>query len=289
MNLSRAKTILIFAFLGLNLFLCFYLYGNVLSEPLRMRVSRKQWREIEEQLERNGYILAAQVDRSARKSAFLTVSPSKAPEKAIRERFALSPTPSTDSAGALLFEGRQAKLKVFPEGLLRLEFTPGIALMEETAADEEAAPAPYVENFLREKGLAPDEFYYDHATTIDGKTVLHYLQSCEGAPLFSGYLKAIMENNTLIALELSLLEPKKPLQGQEMEVISSARALLRLIEIRGASSPPRQIVKADLGFYSRSYDADEWEMPPVWRFLFDSGESIFINAFTGNLEPETSN
>ena len=98
-----------------------------------------------------------------------------------------------------------------------------------------------------------------------------------------------MENNTLTALELSLLEPKKPLQGQGMEVISSARALLRLIEIRGASSPPRQIVKADLGFYSRSYDADEWEMPPVWRFLFDSGESIFINAFTGNLEPETSN
>jgi len=98
MNLSRAKTILIFAFLGLNLFLCFYLFGNALSEPLRMRVSRKQWREIEEQLERNGYTLAAQVDRSARKSAFLTVSPSKAPEKAIRERFALSPIPSTDSA-----------------------------------------------------------------------------------------------------------------------------------------------------------------------------------------------
>ncbi|NLA26320.1 MAG: hypothetical protein GX878_02885, partial [Firmicutes bacterium] len=48
-------------------------------------------------------------------------------------------------------------------------------------------------------------------------------------------------------------------------------------------------VKAELGFYSRDYDAEEWEVPPVWRFLFEDGEISYINAFTGNLELETSN
>ena len=285
MNLSRAKAILIYAFLGLNLFLCFYLFGEALSEPLRMRVSRKQWRSIEEQLERNGYRLTARVDRAARKSAFLTVSPAKSPEKVIREHFALPPTPLVDPAGVLLFEGRKARLRSFPEGLLQLEFTAGVALPGAAAAADETALARLIENYLREKGLAPDTLYYDHAAPFEGKTALYYLQACEGMPLFSGYLKAIVENNTLVALELSLLEPRTPLQGQDMEVISPARALLRLIEIRGASSQPRQIVKADLGFYSRAYDADEWEMPPVWRFLLDNGENFYINAFTGNLEP----
>lgn len=74
-----------------------------------------------------------------------------------------------------------------------------------------------------------------------------------------------------------------------MEVIPATEALLRMVEVLGPSTRPVRITKVDLGFYSCEYDAEKWEVPPVWRFLFENGESCFINAFTGNLEREISN
>lgn len=289
MNISRAKTILIYAFLGLNIFLCFYLFGDLFNKPLQMRVSRKQWHQIEEQLGENGYLVAAGVDRAARKSAFLTVSPSEDPERAIRRRFEMVPESTVGPEGALHFRGKGARLKVFPEGLLRLELTPGKPLSKGDAAVNERAMAAVVERYLKENKLVPAEIRYDHMTASGSKTVLHYRQTVGGASLFSGYLDAIMENNTLVVLEIYLLEPETRARGREMEIIPAARALLRLVEILGPSPSPKQIIRVDPGFYSRHYDAEKWEVPPVWRFLFDNGDSYFINAFTGNLEPETSN
>ena len=289
MNLSRAKTILIYAFLGLNLFLCFFLFGDLFKKPLQMRVSHKQWHQIKEQVGESGYLVAARVDRAARKSAFLTVSPSDDPERAIRSRFEMIPGSSADPDGSLYFRGEEARLKVLPGGPLQLELTPGKPLSKEVAAVDEKAMAALVERYLKENKLVPAEIRYDHMTASGSKTVLHYRQTVGGASLFSGYLDAILENNTLMALEIYLLEPEPRARGREMEIIPAARALLRLVEILGPSSSPKRIIKVDPGFYSRQYDAEKWEVPPVWRFVFDNGDSCFINAFTGNLEPETSN
>ena len=289
MNLSRAKTILIYAFLGLNLFLCFQLFGEELLNPLRVRVSRNEWRYVEEQLANNGYILETKVDRSVRKSAFLTVSPSATVKETVRKHFNIPATFTTGPGEVHLYMGREAQLRVYPGGLLRVDLTPGFPLLQERAVADETVLVSLTERYLQENGLALAEIRFDHLVRSGKKTVLHYVQIFEGMPLFSGYLKAILENNTLLAVEIYLLEPETPLEEREMEVIPAARALLRLTELLGPSAPPRRIVKADLGFYSREYDAEKWEMPPVWRFLFDNGESCFINAFTGNLEPETSN
>lgn len=289
MNLSRAKTILIYAFLGLNLFLCFYLFGDLLKKPLQMRISRKQWSQIEQQLEENGYLVAAKVDRAARKSAFLTVSPTDMLEESIKENFKMTAEVPAGAGEALYYCGERGRLKVLPEGSLELEFTPGKKLSPETDAADELNTASLVESYLMSNQLAPEGIRYDYTTSSGNKTFLHYRQTAQGVFLFGGYLIAVMENNTLIALESYLLEPESANQDGEMEIIPAARALLRLAEILGPSTSPRRIIRVDPGFYSRSYDAEKWEVPPVWRFMFDNGETLFINAFTGNLEPGTSN
>lgn len=287
MNLGRAKTILIYAFLGLNLFLCYHLFGGALRESARLWVTGKEWRHIEEQLAESGYLLETRVDRAARKSAFLTVSPSAVLEKKALELYGAAVPPPQGSGAPLLYEGEGVRLCYFPGGPLQLELLPGVALAGEAA--DEAGTAALLERYLQEQGFAPAGLCYDRLTRSGGKTVFHYLQKDEGRLLFSGYLNAAVEGGALVELEAYLLEPETPLQEREMDVITAARALVRLVELLGPASPPRRIVKADLGFYSRKYDAERWEMPPVWRFLFDDGESCFINAFTGNLEPETSN
>lgn len=289
MNIGRAKTILIYAFLGLNLFLCYQLFGGGFKELARARVAGKQWRYVEEQLSESGYIVEARVDHSTRKGSFLTVSPSGAPERIIRERFDLPSTPAIDPEGVLLYQGKGAGLRVSPGGAIRLELTPGLPLPEEIAAADEKMIASLIEQHLRENRLVTTGIAYDHMTRAGKKTILHYVQTCGEMFLFSGYLKVLMENNIIVGLDMYLLEPETSPGDREMEVISAARALGRLIEILESDLPSRRIVKADLGFYSCEYDAEKWEVPPVWRFLFDNGENCFINAFTGNLEPETSN
>ncbi len=69
-----------------------------------------------------------------------------------------------------------------------------------------------------------------------------------------------------------------------MEVISAAEAVCRVVREIGPSLQPRRIVQVSLGFYSQEYNAERWEVPPVWRIMLDRGETYYINALTGNRE-----
>lgn len=288
MNLSRAKTILICAFLGLNLFLCYHLFGEELQNMTRRAVPASELRNVEEQLAQNGYLLETEVDRSIKKSAFLTVTPSREVAARLRKRFAAVES-AADSGGFRFYEGPGAQIKVYPGGAVRVDLIPGEALLEGVASKDDQELASTVERFLQDYGLVPAPLRFDYLLRSGEKICLHYVQVFEEMPLYSGYLKAFLENNRLKAIEIYWLEPGTPLQEREMEVIPVTEALLRLVEVLGPSPQPRRIIKAELGFYSCAYDAEMWEVPPVWRFLFENKESYFINAVTGNLELETSN
>ncbi len=289
MNISRAKTILIFAFLGLNLFFCYHLFGGEFRKLLWMAVSPGELRHVESRLEEYGYILDTKVDRVIRKSAFLTVTPSREVELTLRKHFQAATAPIIEPGGERLYEGVGARIVIFPEGLARVEFMPQVKLLEDAVPAEEEEITSAFEHFLRDKGFVPEAARFDFTTGGGDRNILHYVQIFQGRPLYSGYLNAIMENNTLKAIEIHWLEPETSYLEREMAVIPVTEALMRLIEVQGPSPMIRRIVKAELGFYSRDYDAEEWEVPPVWRFLFENGEISYINAFTGNLELETSN
>jgi hypothetical protein len=59
---------------------------------------------------------------------------------------------------------------------------------------------------------------------------------------------------------------------------------LRLIDAYKGGALETGIIDFSLGYYSQEYDAERWEIPPVWRIRLDNGEVYYINAFTGNLE-----
>lgn len=289
MNLSRAKTILIFAFLGLNLFLCYHLLGGPARSLAGVVITSGEVRHAVRQLEESGYSLETKVDRTIRKGSFLTVTPSVAAEKSILDGFAPDVTAAAEPDGLRCYDAEGARIKIYPGGRIRLDLIPGVELIEDSATAEGRDLTSAFERFLQDSGLAFPTARFDHLDRSGHKTLLHYVQIFEGRPLFSGYLKANLENNILTAVDIYWFSPENPSQEREMEVIPVTEALSRLIEVLGSSPQPRRIIKADLGFYSREYDAAEWEVPPVWRFLFEDGESCYINALTGNLEPESSN
>ena len=278
MNLSRAKTILICAFLGLNLLLCYHLFGEEMGRLTRVAVSAAELRRAVRQLEEAGYLLEAKIDRSARKSAFLTVFPYHEAGEMLRAKFAPAAAPQAWTAGTRVYESGEAQVELPPTGLGRVEFKAG----RELAGNQE--PVAAVELQLKEWGLLYPEARFDYLEGSGERGVVHYVQLCRDMPLYSGYLKAFLENNRLWAVEIYWLQADEPLPEKVMEVIPATEALLQMAEHLGPSPHPRRIVKAELGFYSRDYDAEKWEVPPVWRFLFEDGESCFVNAFTGNLE-----
>ncbi len=289
MNLGRAKTIFIYVFLGLNLFLCYHLFIGDVRKLAWVAVSPGELRRVEEQLDEYGYVLETKVDCAVRKGSFLTVAPSREMEQLLRRHFAAGAAPAAGSEETRLYAGEGAVVAIYPGGAIRVELTPGAELLEEGSLPEEQELVPAFERYLEGSGLQFPAARFDHVSRLNDRIILHYLQIHEGRPLYSGYLRAVVGNNSLLAMDIYWLDPESSHQEREMEVIPVTEAMLRLIEVLGPSRHIRRIVKAGLGYYSLEYDAEEWEVPPVWRFLFDDGESYYINAFTGNPEWGTSN
>lgn len=121
---------------------------------------------------------------------------------------------------------------------------------------------------------------------LDRSLIIHYYQVYDNKPLFSGYLTVFVSANRIEAVELYLLDPSVQAedQDQEMVVIPVTEALHALAEGLEKSPRRRRIIKAELGYFSLEYDAEKWEVPPVWRFLTDDNTAFYVNAFTGILE-----
>jgi hypothetical protein len=177
------------------------------------------------------------------------------------------------------------ELALFPSGLTRLEMLPGetVAVEGEELSEQELRRA--VDDFLLSSNLRPEQAEYDYIESkADGSKVVHYYQGPNGLQIYAGYLRVYLELAQIVMVEIYWLNTEQWPREREMEVITVKEALLRLIGELGLSAQPRQIISADFGFFSRTYDAEKWEVPPVWRFIFADGAVYYINGFTGNLE-----
>ncbi|MGI6328055.1 MAG: two-component system regulatory protein YycI [Dethiobacteria bacterium] len=126
-------------------------------------------------------------------------------------------------------------------------------------------------------------FIYDYSQMSQKGPVLNFRQEYDGFPLYAGYFQLFMHGLKPEGCYLYCLEPVG-FAEQKREVIPPTTALLRLIEAYKGGTQETSIIDFSLGYYSQEYDAERWEIPPVWRIRLDNGEVYYINAFTGNLE-----
>ena len=126
-------------------------------------------------------------------------------------------------------------------------------------------------------------FIYDYVQEGQKGPVLNFRQEYDSFPLYAGYLQLFMHGHKPEECYLYCLEPIG-FAEQKREAIPPSTALLRLIEAYKGGVRQARIIDFSLGYYSQEYDAERWEIPPVWRIRLDNGEVYYINAFTGNLE-----
>jgi regulatory protein YycI of two-component signal transduction system YycFG len=286
MNLGRAKLILVIAFAALNLFLGYHLFWPDFGRLTRVAVSAEELRLTEQMLAENNYRLEVPINRAIQTIDFLTVSQSLAVQRAVLLRFLREGAriSQAEEANYYYIDGETAVINA--SGLITIRFNPPILLGENLINREPREIRNVVDAFLAANQLYLDGLSFDYLEKDDPSTiVVYYNQIIDDIPVFAGQLKVIMVEDKIQSVDLYWLEPAEREPAREIRVISAAEALSNLIYELGPAAELQLISKVELGYYSGDYDAEKWEIPPVWRILIN-GQHYYINAFTGNLEQE---
>ncbi len=259
MDWSRAKSILIVAFLILDLLLIWELVErqSVLEEGL---AAARQ--ELEQQLRQQRIDLKTEVPVHIPEGWVLTVQFQEV-------------TPPPKPAYRLLPSERQPNQWTVqlrnPYPLVR-EISPRADSLPELPADLVWQARQYMPDPLLS---APDR--------------MRYVQTVQGVPMFNVGLEMEISAGKVTGYRQSWVEIRK--REQAPALISAATAVYSLVENQYLT-PNSVLLEIRFGYYGRLYDADEQVLNPVWRVVFDqpgpdgkpSRKVLFVNAITGSLE-----
>lgn len=288
MNLERAKLILIIAFAGLNLFLGYQLFWPDFGRLTQVAVSTEDLQLLDELLKDNNYSLEASIDRSVQTGIFMTVSTSLEFQRKVLLKLLQEGAQFSKNENATFYRKDDKTVIVQSTGLIRVLYTPPFEPVENIAEFEERELRTYVENFISEQQLMPEGAVFDYLENTEaGEKILHYYQVSDSCPIFAGYLKVTIAEDSIKSVEIYWLKPVESEPSREMEVITAPQALSNFVRDLGPSSEPSIIKSVILGYFSGEYDAEKWEIPPVWRIVLQDGQIYYINAFTGNLEQDS--
>jgi regulatory protein YycI of two-component signal transduction system YycFG len=288
MNLGRAKLVLIVAFVGLNLFLGYHLFWPDFGRLTRVAITAEEMRITEAMLTENNYYLEVPLDRSIQTIDFITVSPAVDFQNKIRNRLIEEDALYIEQDDNLMvYYGEGESVFIYPTGLIKVIYDPGYVISDGLINLEQREIRSKIELFLEKKTLKPEGIVFDYLERVEtGQGIIYYYQVHDNIPIYSGYLKVVIDLDKIIEVEVFWLEFLERSPVREIEVISATVALTNLVKEIGSSSEPQRIKQVDLGFFSHEYDAEKWEIPPVWRINLEGPRIYYINAFTGNLEQE---
>ncbi|MDW7729017.1 MAG: two-component system regulatory protein YycI [Bacillota bacterium] len=288
MNLERAKFILIIAFACLNLFLGYHLFWPDFGRLTQVAVSAEDLRQLDLLLNQNNYYLENSIDRSVQTGIFMTVSTSLEFRRQVLLKFLQEGAQFSNTEDGTYYRKDDKTAIIQSTGLITVIYTPPIETDENLAESEQRELRSYIEHFLREQHLMPEGAVFDYLeATETGEVILRYYQAVDDCPVFAGHLRVTTEEASIKSVEIYWLNPIESEPSREMEVITAAAALANFVRDMGPSTEPQFITDVSLGYFSGEYDAEKWEIPPVWRILLQEGQIYYINAFTGNIEQES--
>ncbi len=294
MDWPRAKTILIVAFLVLDLVLAAQLWLGPASATLAPASGR-----VREDLLREGIVFSGPLPpRPPARMRKLRVRVLPVDAGLLRDAF-FPGTPGgagpDGQSGALVFRRDGEQLTVLPQGLIlyeRRDLAPG----EPAAAFDLAAAVRVAGEFVRRRGLLPADAGLDYAIPAPGGRPGAYQvffgQRYGDWPLFGGYLGVEVVSGSVRALEavwLDVAGPVGPRQQVRVTAEDALRSLVTQLSGRGPAGgggTARLLVeRVDLGYFAfLRPGATEWEAVPAWRVLTRDGRAFYVNAYLGTLE-----
>jgi len=197
-NLERAKLILIIAFAGLNLFLGYQLFWPDFGRLTQVAVSTEDLQLLDELLKDNNYSLEASIDRSVQTGIFMTVSTSLEFQRKVLLKLLQEGAQFSKNENATFYRKDDKTVIVQSTGLIRVLYTPPFEPVENIAEFEERELRTYVEYFISEQQLMPEGAVFDYLENTEaGEKILHYYQVSDSCPIFAGYLKVTIAEDSI--------------------------------------------------------------------------------------------
>lgn len=289
MEWSKAKNILIFTFLALNLFLGYSLWEEFYMHSPSRVVSQREIEEARDSLDSVNLELKASFSRQTFSMSFLTVTNWEQQGEILAAGLFepdLSFTVKQGEEGAPTVYRQQTKqLSLWENGkVFFIQELPEELEEPEEDALEEGTAVSLAEETLRNAQIFPPDARLEEAYSLeDGGYLVTYHQVYKNHSLYGGYLMVWVTPRGVEKLEIYWLDPQG-FSGQEINTISPAVALTRLADSLSPSPAREAVESVNLGYYSEAFDAQKWDMVPVWRIRLSTGRVYYINAYTGEQE-----
>jgi regulatory protein YycI of two-component signal transduction system YycFG len=285
MDWSRAKTLLIIAYTLFNVFLGYRLW----SDPVRGSMTLVTLQQVEaaaQALASQGVLLAATVPRRAPAMSLILLRHQEMTESQALALFFEEEGEvrrSEKAGGRVVLENSLESLTRYENGVLlysRKVRTQDAAQVAQALAREQA------QEFWSQRGglppgARPDYVAYDEKSD---RHIVQYYQEYQGYPIYGGQISVVVGPGGVEAVLFVWFSPAGP-SGKPKQVLAATDALLKCLEALGRDTTVEAVT---LGYYSEAYNATQWEAPPVWRIRTRTGDTLYVNAYTGDLEGPVS-
>lgn len=251
MDWSRAKTILIWAFLVLDLFLAWHVYTTRTRLWTAPDVVQGEAANLETYLAGKGISLAAEVPQETPVMTYLNVEYQWFPAEGMKE-----------------LPGQQLTLE--QNGIVS-RFLQPIPVPDGKNQDD-------LLKVLSQRVMHAEQYRHDPVMTRAGRLV--FWQMYEKRPLFVAPLEVYVEDGRAVGYRQTLVQIRN--LGTGRQVISAYVALRSLVD-KEIIQDGERIEDVSLGYYGHTYDANIQVLAPVWRIVH-SGQVHYVNGFTGIVE-----
>ncbi|MBA1334683.1 MAG: hypothetical protein HPY66_2587 [Firmicutes bacterium] len=279
MDWSRAKTILIIAFIITNLFLGYNVWQKSSYGYVDERAKEERITEVVALLESKGVEVEVVIPRDTQMQGILTVEymeifPQELASLLFRDR---SVYPVTQGNSVKYVDGSEIleiknNREVFYTNLDRRNGQGG-NLLERDAIR-------IGETFLKEIKLYKPGMVIDKIASTETGYYINYIQQYQGRQVEVSLVQMEVTSKGVYSMHMLWLNPVR-IDNNTKKIIPAIEALIKVVSKKEiAGKPPVIIEGINLIYYFDWEDAKEGEAFPVWKIRVN-GKNYYINALTG--------
>lgn len=283
MDWKKAIRILIISFVVLNIALLINLY--IRKKPTAKQVTKNEAYDeiydIEEILDSRDIKIETEVPQDGRCQCFLEVEHESIDKDLYENLFFGGETPQIrQDPDKITYIKGQRQLDIANNGVITYSNKSEGQDVKRNITEDEAVES--AAKFIKRHGGLPKDavlnnVVYDEKT---GDYHVEFVREYDGFLLVNSYIKVIINSNQIKNFERCWLVPLN-YHGEEKDVVSPFTAILRAADEKQGL---KTIAFIKQGFYSKLYNANSWQMAPIWIIGFEDGKRYYVNSYTGQLE-----
>jgi len=297
MDWSKAKNVLIIAFIATNIFLIYNIQGRLFGQQEMQLINDEYVRNVEQYLNDNGINLDAHISREIISLPILVVRYKIFDSNTMAEVF----LDKNYHKKIATLEDKILKREIFKnedeeliiEGGKKLKYR-NISSKKINYSLNEKTIKKISSDFLKQHNLVTsdielDQIYYGTQDDFDDESVykLVYNQTYQNKFLGESYINVYVSHRGVVGMEAMLLEYEKT-QEQRKQIIPATEALMRAMNIISKENKePITIKDIEVGYYfgPTYYMESNWKEIesgtafPSWKITIQNGKTYFIEAY----------